>query len=157
MSNSQIKNITTFIRMNDYFLDNILPHVNVSIAGKDHWIYCCITPISMENPVVKQWAEAQDPNAFARAYLEDDTWTFTDTAPDGSVRRPYYVVGMSLSQLNYTQLCILDKDHCHSVSKLPSDRRIKEGMVPTKNPHLFRDPNNAKYIYFARQRELENI
>ena len=76
---------------------------------------------------------------------------------DGSVRRPYYVVGMSLSQLNYTQLCILDKDQCHSVTKLPSDRRIKEGMIPTKNPRLFHDPNNAKYIYFARQRELENI
>ena len=157
MTSLQISNITTFIRMNDYFIDNILPHVNVSIAGKDHWIYCCITPKAMENPIVRQWADAQGQNAFARAYLNDDTWIFQDEKLEHSHRRPYYVVGVSLSQLTYQQLCILDKEQCHSVNKLPSDRKIKEGMVPTKNPYLFRDPSNAKYIYFARNRELENI
>ncbi len=155
-TSSQINNIKTFIRMNDYFLDNILPHVNVSIAGEGHWIYCCITPKAMEIPVVKQWADAQNPTAFARAYLDEDIWTFIDEKPERSYRQPYFVVGMSLSQLTYQQLCILDKEHCHAVAKLPSDRLIPT-MIPTKNPLLFRNPNNAKYIHFARNRELENI
>lgn len=156
MTSLQISNITTFIRMGDYFINNILPHVNVSIAGKDHWVYCCITHKAMENPIVRQWADAQDQNAFARAYLNDNTWTFQDEKLDHAHRCPYYVVGVSLSQLTYQQLCILDKESCHAVIQLPSDRKIKE-MVPTKNPLLFRDPNNAKYIYFARNRELEHI
>ena len=154
-TSSQNINIKTFIRMDAAFIRNILPHVNVSVAGEGHYLYACISPKSAQKLLVAAWLSAQDQAAIAESYLDNETFTFSDERIlDKNLK--YIVVGMSLSQLNYCQLVTLDDEHCHRVVKLPSDRTIP-CLVPTKNPLIFRDPNDPEYLYFARNRAMEQM
>lgn len=155
MSNTKVSNINLFLRMDEHFIRNILPHVNISVAGEGHYIFCCISPKAAKLPQVSEWLKAQDQGAIAEGYLNDIAWELTDERIlDKNLK--YVVVGMSLSQLDYCQLWVLDDEHCHHVTKLPSDRTIPN-MVPTKNPLLFRDPNQPKYLFFARNRAMEQM
>ena len=155
MTNSSVLNIKLFLRMDKWFIDNILSHVNVSVAGEGHYLYACISPKSAQKPLVAAWLSAQDQAAIAESYLDNETFTFSDERIlDKNLK--YIVVGMSLSQLDYCQLVTLADEHCHRVMKLPSDRTIP-CLVPTKNPLIFRNPNNPEYLYFARNRAMEQM
>lgn len=152
---SNVSNIKLFIRMDAEFIRNILPHVNVSIAGKGHYIYACISPKCSKLQEVAQWLNAQDSAAITESYLNDDGWTFSDEKVAGKDLK-YIVVGMSLSQLNYSQLVALDDENCHHVIMLPSDRTIPE-MIPTKNPLIYRNAKNPDYLFFVRNRAMDQV
>lgn len=142
-TSSQINNIKTFIRMDQWFIDNILSHVNHSVPKPDsHYIYCVFSPKTIrEHEVVRNWIEAQDASCQVKSYLTENS------------KNPGTVVGMSLSQLTYKQLDVLNEQSCHSVIKLPSQRQGVE-TIPTNNPLLHRVAGKA-YLYFVRNRDLE--
>ena len=155
MITSKVSNIKLFLRMDAEFIRNIIPHVNISLVAEGHYIYTCFSPKSAMLPVVKAWMDAQDQAAIAEGYLDDVTKKFSDECIlDKNLK--YVVVGMSLSQLDYRQLWVLDDEHCHSVIKLPSDR-LMSLLTPTKNPLLFIDPAKPEYLYFARNRAMDQM
>ena len=155
MTTSKVSNIKLFLRMDAEFIRNIIPHVNISVVAEGHYTFACFSPKAAKLPVVKAWMDAQDQTAIAEGYLNDDTMKFSDERiSDKNLK--YVVVGMSLSQLDYCQLAALADEHCHAVIKLPSDR-LMSLLTPTKNPLLFIDLAKPQYLYFARNRAIDQM